>query len=287
MERVELETILPPEPLRPFVRRYLYANRRLASPVTFNGSPTGYSYFSNFLGQAGDASGSLNGRAFERVTRWFLFGQTTDHQARFHHANSLRLIVGELAATGHHRLFGMSGQKILGLAAPLEEAAPEKVALARQCFVLGPESSEADHVAEANAFFCRLAEQALPADPLVERAVGMLETSNGAMRISELCARLDVDPRKLNRSFRGIVGISPKFFGRIMQINRVVDLLYSGGDSELAQTAQDAGFYDQAHFNHAMQRFFREGPRAFLRSDHHAFESFLAGSRRFGPTSAR
>jgi uncharacterized membrane protein YhhN len=52
------------------------------------------------------------------------------------------------------------------------------------------------------------------------------------------------------------------------------------------QIAQDAGFYDQAHFNRAMQRFFREGPREFLQSDHPAFRSFLAASRRFGPSSA-
>lgn len=287
MERVELETILPPEPLRPFVRRYLYANRRLSSDVTFRGSPTGYAYFARFLGRPGNSRGSIDGRDFKRVTRWFLFGQITAHRALFHHSKSLRLIIGELGATGHHRLFGIPGRRILGLAAPLDEVAPETTALARACFTLGATASKAEHVTEANAFFDRLAIRSRPADPIVEAAVLLLEASNGAMRIAELCERLDVDPRQLNRSFRAIVGLTPKFFGRIMQINRVVDLLYSGSPAELAQVAQEAGFYDQAHFNHAMQRFFREGPRTFLRSDHHALRSFLAGSRRFGPGSAR
>jgi methylphosphotriester-DNA--protein-cysteine methyltransferase len=83
------------------------------------------------------------------------------------------------------------------------------------------------------------------------------------------------------------IGLTPKNFARIMQINWVVGLLYSGDAETLTQIAQDAGFYDQAHFNHAMQRFFREGPREFLRSDHAGFRSFLAASRRFGPSSPR
>jgi AraC-like DNA-binding protein len=65
----------------------------------------------------------------------------------------------------------------------------------------------------------------------------------------------------------------------------VIGLLYANGQG-LAQIAQEAGFYDQAHLNRAMRRFFREGPRAFLRSDHPAYRSFLAASRRFGPDSA-
>ena len=79
--------------------------------------------------------------------------------------------------------------------------------------------------------------------------------------------------------------MNPKLFAQIMQINWVVGLLYSDDKAGLAQLALDAGFYDQAHFNRAMQRFFREGPREFLQSEHPAFRSFLAGSRRFGPTS--
>lgn len=280
MEGAELETILPPSKLRPFVRRYLYANRPLRSELVFQGKPTGYAYFSSFFGRSRNERGSIDGRPFERISRWFLFGQVTDQDVRFHHATSLRLIIAELTATGHHRLFGLSGQRILGLAASLDEAAPDKVMIARECFVLGEEASRDEHVAEANACFARLAGRALPADPIVEQAVQLLEASNGTMRIGAICERLGVDHRKLNRRFTGVVGLSPKFFARVMQINRVVDLLYSGDGAALARIAQEAGFYDQAHFNHAMQHFFHEGPRAFLRSRHHAFNAFLAGSRR-------
>ncbi len=285
MERVELETVLPPRHLRPFVRRYLYANKPLGSEVTFQAKPTGYSYLSSFFGRSGNERGSINGRPFKRVSRAFLFGQITDHDVRFHHSHALRLIVCELTATSPYRLLGISGQHIVGLAAALDEVAPEKAAVARNCFILGEEASRDEHVAEANTYFTRLAEHALPEDPVVERAVQLLETSNGTMRIAEICKRLGIERRRLNRGFTRIIGLRPKFFGRIMQINQAVDLLYSSADSELARIAQEAGFYDQAHFTHAMQRFFNEGPRDFLRSEHHAFLSFLAGSRRLESVS--
>jgi AraC-like DNA-binding protein len=286
MERGDFEIIPPPEHLRPFVRRYLYANRLLQSGATFHAKPTGYAYVSNFFGRYGGDRGTIDGRAFQRRSRFFVFGQITDHEVCFHHAQSLQLIVCEMTATAHHRLLGISGERALGLAAALEEAAPGLAPIARECFVLGAEAARDDHVGEANVFVSRLAERALPADPVVERAVAISEASNGAVRIAQVCEELGVSPRELNRRFTRVVGVSPKFFGQIMQINWVVGLLYANDRAGLAQIAQAAGFYDQAHFNRAMQRFFREGPREFLRSDHPAFRSFLAASRRFGPSSA-
>ncbi len=285
MERGDFEIILPPERLRPFVRRYLYANRLLQAGVTFHAKPTGYAYVSNFFGQYGGDRGTVDGRAFERTSRFFFFGQITDHEASFYHAQSLQIIACELTATAHERLLGIAGKRILGLAASLDEAAPDIAPVARECLVLGDEAGRDEHVAEMNAFISRLAERALPADPIVERAVTLLEESNGAARIGEVCAEVGVNPRELNRRFTRIVGVTPKFFGQVMQINRVIGLLYANGHG-LAQIAQEAGFYDQAHFNRAMRRFFREGPRAFLQSDHPAYRSFLAASRRFGPGSA-
>lgn len=285
MERGDFESILPPEQLRPFVRRYLYANRLLSSGATFHAKPTGYAYFSNFFGRYGGDHGIIDGRTFERVSRWFFFGQITDHDVAFHHAQSLQLIAGELTATAHYRPFGISGPRVLGLAVSLEEAAPRAASLARECFVLGAEASHEDHVAEANRFVSRLAEHALPEDPVVQQAAALFEANNGAVRIAEVSEQLGIGPRELNRRFARIVGLSPKFFCQIMQINWVVGLLYANDTAKLTEIAHDAGFYDQAHFNRAMQRFFREGPREFLRSNHPAFRSFLAGSRRYGPSA--
>jgi AraC-like DNA-binding protein len=89
------------------------------------------------------------------------------------------------------------------------------------------------------------------------------------------------------RRFTHVVGVGPKFFGQILQINWVVSLLYADDTPSLTEIAHEAGFYDQAHFNHAMQQFFSEGPREFLQSDHVFFKAFLGESRKFGPSAGR
>jgi AraC-like DNA-binding protein len=98
------------------------------------------------------------------------------------------------------------------------------------------------------------------------------------MRIADVCTDVGIGHRDLSRRFARMVGVSPKLFAQIMQINWVVGLLYADDNARLAQIAQEAGFYDQAHLNRAMRRFFSEGPRQFLQSDHPAYRAFPAAS---------
>jgi AraC-like DNA-binding protein len=282
MDRGDFEIVLPPDELRPFVRRYLYANRPLRSPLTLRGKPTGYAYFCNFFEEPDGTHCVIDGRLLE-PKHLFLVGQTLEHDIRYHHAGALKLIICELAATAPRRLFGIPGDRVFGMACAFEEAAPQYAALARGCLVQSRGAARDRHVAEANAFFSRLQEHASPPDPQVERAVALIEAANGGVRIAEVCDRIGVGERQLNRKFHRYVGLSPKSFARVLQINWVVGLLYADDAAKLTAIAQEAGFYDQAHFNRAMQRFFKEGPREFLRSNHPAFRSFLAGSRRYGP----
>jgi AraC-like DNA-binding protein len=279
MERGDLESIMPPAELRPFVRRYLYTNRTLGAGLTLHAKPTGYAYFSNFLRVCDGDYGIINGHRIERATRWNLFGQILDHEVHFHHAGRLEFLAGELTPTAPYRLFGIPGEAILGLACSLGDAAPQYVSLARECFVRGVTASRDEHISEGNMFFSRLSEQALPQDAIVEQAVMLIEAANGAVRVADICRTLGVGERQLNRKFKRIVGLTPKHFARILQMNWVVGLLYAKDAATLTDIAHSAGFYDQAHFYRAMNQFFRESPRAFLESDHPAFRSFLAASR--------
>jgi AraC-like DNA-binding protein len=285
MDAADVEIVATPEAIKPFVRRYLYANRRLAAPVTVRPKPTGYTYFHNSFGLCGPDLVVVDGEILPNRSRWHLPGQIMDHDILIRHAESMQVLYCELAATGLYRLFGVPGARTTGKAPTLAELAPAFEPVARAHFVRGPEANREEHVAEANAFFLALAERAGPGDPLVEEAVARFEAAHGAVRVADICRQLSVSPRHLNRLFRHIVGVPPKFFGQILQINWVVGVLYFNDTETLTRIAHEAGFYDQAHFGHAMQRFFNEGPGEFLRSNHVQLKTFLGASRRFGPTS--
>jgi AraC-like DNA-binding protein len=287
VDPTEFEIVLPPEALRPFLRRYLYVARPADGPVVIQPKPTGYTYFSNFLQVAPGDYFSINGTRDDSIGRWYLPGQITDQQIEVRIARSDLVIFCEFAATGRHRLLGLPGDAFVGETPALAVACPEYEPLARACFVAGPDAPRSVHLREVNDFFSRLAEQARPPDPEVERAVAMFEAANGAVRVAAVCAEVGLSPRQLNRRFTHVVGVGPKFFGQILQINWVVSLLYADDTPSLTEIAHEAGFYDQAHFNHAMQQFFSEGPREFLQSDHVFFKAFLGESRKFGPSAGR
>jgi AraC-like DNA-binding protein len=285
MEASDVEMIPAPERLRPFVRRYMYANRPLETPLTIRPKPTGYIYFSNRFGNTDTDFVVVDGQKCPLDSRWHFAGQIVDHDIAVHRAQRHEVLYCELSATAFHRLFDVPGERITGKPPRLSDIRPELGPLAREHFVLGPTSAREQHVEEANTFFLALAERARPGDLLVEEAVALFEAENGAVRVTEICERLNTDPRQLNRRFRHIVGVNPKFFGQILQINWVVGLLYFNDATTLTEMAHDAGFHDQSHFHRAMRRFFNEGPREFLASDHVLFKTFLGASRRFGPTS--
>ena len=132
---------------------------------------------------------------------------------------------------------------------PLSIAGTDFEALAGRCFVSGPENSRDEHMAEATTFFEALQARAAPGDAAVEKAVEMFEAANGAVRVAEICKEVGVGQRHLSRRFTNIVGVNPKFFGQILQINWVVGLLYFNDSATLTSIAQEAGFFDQAHFS--------------------------------------
>ena len=207
-----------------------------------------------------------------------------DHDIAIHHPDTHQALYCELAATALYRLFGVPSDTITGKAPALSEIGEGFEALAREHFVLGPEGTRDQHVGEANTFFLALAGRAGPGDPIVEVAVELFEAANGAVRVADVCQQLGVDPRHLHRRFTHIVGVNPKFFGQALQINWVVGLLYFNDTANLTDIAHTAGFHDLSHFHRAMRRFFQEGPREFLESDHLLFKTFIGASRRFGPT---
>jgi AraC-like DNA-binding protein len=292
MQATDFEILAAPETIRPFVRRCMYANRTLEAPLIMRPKPTGYIYFSNgFVLSAGSLSGGgfeaiVDGAMTRSDSRWYFAGQIVDHDIEVHIRDHLGVVFCELAATAVHRLFGLPGVSLTGKALPLRVAGGQFVTLAGRCFTSGTENSPEGHLAEVETFFTALAKRAGPGDPAVEKAVALFEAANGAVKVADVCKEIGIGQRQLARRFNHIVGVSPKFFGQILQINWVVGLLYFNDAATLTEIAHDAGFYDQAHFNHAMQRFFSEGPSEFLKSEHVAFKTFLGASRRYGPASA-
>jgi AraC-like DNA-binding protein len=101
-------------------------------------------------------------------------------------------------------------------------------------------------------------------DNLILSATDRIRSSKGNIRIKELAASHNISIDPFEKRFRNIVGISPKQFSNIIRLKSVI----SSGlkKNELASSAYEAGYFDQAHFNKDFKLFTGQTPTDFLKS---------------------
>lgn len=95
--------------------------------------------------------------------------------------------------------------------------------------------------------------------------------------IAQVANRLGWSERRLERTFKERVGLSPKTFSRINRFQRLLRLLESDTSVDLAAAAIDCGYYDQPHMNRDFASFAHTSPKAFLDASHRISELFVVG----------
>jgi AraC-like DNA-binding protein len=95
--------------------------------------------------------------------------------------------------------------------------------------------------------------------------------------VQELCSELGVSRQALARCFRDHVGIPPKTLGRVLRLQRTLQLLRSGAATRpprWAELALDAGYYDQSHLIADFKELSGLTPSAFLAESRSGFPFF-------------
>ena len=111
--------------------------------------------------------------------------------------------------------------------------------------------------------------------------ITMLEIfkNNGAVSMSDLVNKTSLSTRHFRRKFKQIVGISPKYFCKVIQLNSVFEIIKSGNEDKLHVLALDNGYYDQAHFINDFSRLIGESPVNFLNGEFVQLKSYLGRNR--------
>jgi len=98
-------------------------------------------------------------------------------------------------------------------------------------------------------------------DPLVERALQLVEQQIRDLRLPNLLGDLDVSERQLERRFTACVGVSPKTYVRIRRFNEALRLMKTRRYPTLASIAYELNFADQSHFIRDLKAFSRVTPK--------------------------
>ncbi len=113
----------------------------------------------------------------------------------------------------------------------------------------------------------------------IEYAVREITEKGGQVRLSEITSELGWSERRLERRFAEYVGLPPKRFARIVRFQRLLQMLTNEAEIDLAETALECGYYDQAHMNRDFASFAGTTPTEFLRTENQLSEIFIPGDR--------
>jgi AraC-like DNA-binding protein len=107
----------------------------------------------------------------------------------------------------------------------------------------------------------------------IELALIRIFDTQGNVQVREIADELSITERHLERLFKKFVGVSPKFYARIIRFSHIFNLMQQGDKSWL-DVALSSGFYDQSHFIRNFKAFSGEDPSAYL-FDEVSFANFF------------
>jgi len=84
-------------------------------------------------------------------------------------------------------------------------------------------------------------------DPIYH-AVNLVIRKKGLVSVGQLADHCCMSKRSLNRQFLQKVGVSPKSYAKIWQVQYAMDLLRLTPGRSLVQIAHQSGYYDMSHF---------------------------------------
>jgi AraC-like DNA-binding protein len=131
-----------------------------------------------------------------------------------------------------------------------------------------------DKVSSLDNFFGEMNPKNTENDLLISQIVEKIFESRGLISVSEITKLFDIGERKLERLFKKYVGLSPKFYCRIIRFNYIFEILQER-KIKWSELAHLSGFYDQSHFISNFQEFTGEDPSAYFFEEDNLANFFL------------
>lgn len=117
-------------------------------------------------------------------------------------------------------------------------------------------------IATLDAALLQLLDETPIKETPADQAVDLILSRRGMIGVSEITTNIGIGERQLERLFKKYVGLSPKFFARIIRFSTIFQLIEQE-DPGWAGLAYEAGFYDQSHFIRNFKAFTGEDPSRY------------------------
>lgn len=110
---------------------------------------------------------------------------------------------------------------------------------------------------------------------VVEAVKDHMVRNDGVVSIHRTAREFGVSQRQLERHFLQMVGVSPKFYSRIIRLQSLLAASQFQRSDDLCELALKYGYYDQSHFVREFSAFAGKSPTAFLRDRNTMADAFI------------
>ena len=179
----------------------------------------------------------------------------------------LKLVYCIFRPFGFYRLFKIPIHLLNNNVVPLEVFLGARTREFKEKVMEAPNDEE--KISAVDDFFTSLTRQ-LPAPyrSSVEFAQDQMMQRNGLVNIDRLSGQLNISRRSLERHFADHVGMSPKYYARVLRFNYAFGLKRANPALDWFDIIYDCGYFDQTHFIKDFRHFSGEPPVAFYSKPH-------------------
>ncbi len=107
-----------------------------------------------------------------------------------------------------------------------------------------------------------------------DQAIELIFSNHGMIPVSDITHQIGMGERQLENFFKKYVGLSPKFFMRIIRFNYIFKLVQENNQS-WSGLAYEASYFDQSHFIRNFRDFSGENPTEYAFDEKNMANFFL------------
>jgi AraC-like DNA-binding protein len=149
---------------------------------------------------------------------------------------------------------------------------PVDVFLGRQASLLKEQLleaySDAEKIMVMNRYFLKLLNSTSTPASAITYAQDIIHASNGLVNIEKLATSINTTRRSLERNFLKQVGMTPKYFSRVLRINYAFRQKQTDPICNWQDIIYNCGYFDQSHFIKEFKHFTGTTPELFYLDEH-------------------
>lgn len=164
----------------------------------------------------------------------------------------------KLYPTAFHELFQLDVSDLTDQVLPLDTLISDTENLAE---IRNENSSMKQKVELAESWLRKYMSNLSPQEK-IRTCISQIHESHGMIDIDQMAGEVALSTRQLERLFKKVIGLTPKFYCRIIRFNYIFEVMKEQNDSWV-RTALKSGYFDQSHFIKNFKEFTGEEPSSY------------------------